>query len=271
MKFRSLVTHLRKHDSMPRSGSTQSTQFSVPEATEISFAANPDITFRSSDGILFHLHKIHLQVEAGGFAPSEFHTHGEVVPLTEDSATLSVLFKFLYPACRAATILESIKPALLETVAEAAEKYEVYTAMDVCYARLGESLPAEAHRIMLFAYKHENIDLLDRAALALLGQPFMTVMKQLPQDLALHWAMYYNRWSCIQREACSWHAVQYKWKCKSSACVNIIKDMGAEELVIMSPDLVARMTEVHGDSGGSWSEYVKKKSDEIPKFSSFRK
>ncbi|GLB39469.1 hypothetical protein LshimejAT787_0606310 [Lyophyllum shimeji] len=239
--------------------------------TDVSFAANPDITFRSSDGVLFHIHKIHLQVEAGGFAPTEFHAPGEVVSLTEDSATLNILFKFLYPACRAANSLESIDPGLLETVAEAAEKYEVYTAMDVCYARLGEALPAEAYRIMIFAYKHENHELLDKAAVALLAHPFEEVMKKLPRDLAVHWALYYDTWSRLQRKACTWHATEYKWRCKSSQCVNIMRDMGEDVLVVMSAELIAKLTEAHGNKGGSWTDYVKKKSENIPKFSSFFK
>lgn len=60
---------------------------------------------------------------------------GEVVALTETASTLEVLFGFLYPRMRKSDISGlSFEDLLL--LAEAAEKYQVFLAMDMCLNRI---------------------------------------------------------------------------------------------------------------------------------------
>jgi hypothetical protein len=93
-----------------------------------------DVTFKSADGILFLLHIKFLDMNTGGFPPAEIETWGEVVSLTEDSSTLELLFQFIYPMHH--PTLAHMPFATLLLLAEAAEKYEVYSAMNVCNIRM---------------------------------------------------------------------------------------------------------------------------------------
>jgi hypothetical protein len=89
-----------------------------------------DVTFQSSDGILFRIHKINLKVNTGGFVLPEFETHNEIVCLTETAMTLELLFQFCYSDHR--PDVEALDFDALALLAEAAEKYQVFSAMDIC-------------------------------------------------------------------------------------------------------------------------------------------
>ena len=98
-------------------------------------AEDAEITFRSSDNVVFKIHRKNLEVNAGGLSPAALTTSvSELVPLSEDSPTLELLFQYIYP--RRQPLLDDIEFALLASLAEAAEKYEVFPAMTVCYIRM---------------------------------------------------------------------------------------------------------------------------------------
>lgn len=88
------------------------------------------MTFQSCDGTLFRIHKKFLEANTGGFPPVEFSTNGETVPLTETAATLELLFLFVYPTRQ--PVLAELDFDSLRLLSEAAEKYEVYNAMNTC-------------------------------------------------------------------------------------------------------------------------------------------
>jgi len=92
------------------------------------------VRFQSSDGKLFHIRRKYLEHTTGAFPGPEFDTHGEVTHLTESAAVLELLFRFAYPAKQPE--LDGMGFAVVSTLAEAAEKYEVYSAMNVCRMRL---------------------------------------------------------------------------------------------------------------------------------------
>ena len=71
-----------------------------------------------------------LEANTGAFPGSEFDTRGEVVHLTEPSHVLRVLFGFVHP--RRHPDIEELEFKALADVAEAAEKYEVFSAIDIC-------------------------------------------------------------------------------------------------------------------------------------------
>jgi hypothetical protein len=66
----------------------------------------------------------------------EFETAGEIVNLTEDAATvtLELLFQFVYPQ-RHPNLSDS-PYEVVAPLAEAAEKYEVFAAMNICGIRM---------------------------------------------------------------------------------------------------------------------------------------
>jgi hypothetical protein len=71
-----------------------------------------------------------LEICAGGFAPPGFETQGEIVHLTETALVLDYLFRF----CSAGRHpnIERMTFDVLASLAEAAEKYEVYLAINIC-------------------------------------------------------------------------------------------------------------------------------------------
>ena len=93
-------------------------------------SADADITFRSSDDVLFRVHKTNLQACTEGFSPPEASDSGEVVELTETASILEVLFQFIYPMPQPR--LESFSSTEIASLAEAAEKYQVHPAMGAC-------------------------------------------------------------------------------------------------------------------------------------------
>jgi hypothetical protein len=97
-------------------------------------APDSDVTFISSDGVQFHIHKSNLTVSAGGFAPPEFETWGETVHLAETTLTLELLFQFCYPERH--PDVEMLEFSEFAILAEAAEKYQVFSAMNICKIRM---------------------------------------------------------------------------------------------------------------------------------------
>jgi hypothetical protein len=95
-------------------------------------APDSDVIFRSSDGALFQEKRIELKVGAGGFAPPEFDTNGEIVQLTETAQILwiELLFQFCYPNKH--PDVEALEFDVLALLAEVAEKYQVFSAMNIC-------------------------------------------------------------------------------------------------------------------------------------------
>lgn len=89
-----------------------------------------EITFQSSDNVLFKIHATNLKARTAGFSPPECSTFHEVVSLSETSSTLELLFKFIYPVIQ--PDLQSVEFDVLANLAEAAEKYQVFSAMSLC-------------------------------------------------------------------------------------------------------------------------------------------
>jgi len=101
-------------------------------------AGDTDAVIQSSDGVIFHLHWKYLQGNPGfvrdiakGSPPNEKQ---ETMALDEPSNVLEILFQFIYP--RRHPSLEDTDFETLTAVAEAAEKYELFSAMNVCALRL---------------------------------------------------------------------------------------------------------------------------------------
>ena len=100
--------------------------------SQIALVKDPeaDISFCSADGTHFQLQRKFLEANTGAFPGSEFDTRGEVVHLTESDIILRVLFGFVHP--RKHPDVEELSFPLLAGVAEAAEKYEVFSAINIC-------------------------------------------------------------------------------------------------------------------------------------------
>ncbi|KAF5380019.1 hypothetical protein D9615_006293 [Tricholomella constricta] len=149
-------------------------------------ADDADVIFVSSDNVLFYIHRKNLETQAAGFPSAEFDTRGEIVPLTEDASTLELLFQFVYP--RRHPDLEATPFDALVSLAEAAEKYEVFSAMNICKIRLRNFLPDHAAEVANFASRHGYRDLLGWAAPFLLDIPLDEIVKMLSLDTVVPWS-----------------------------------------------------------------------------------
>lgn len=107
-----------------------------PETDQLGVVCAPDsdVVFLSSDNIFFQIHKANLKTSAGGFAPPEFESRGEIIHMTETALTLELLFQFCYPDRH--PDVEMLGFSEFAILAEAAEKYQVFSAMNICKIRM---------------------------------------------------------------------------------------------------------------------------------------
>jgi len=90
--------------------------------------------------MIFSIHQKYLEVTAEGFPSSSVNGStatadaNETIPLTESSATLDLLFQFVYPKDQ--PDLSDLEFNALMDLAKAAEKYIVYNAINVCQLRM---------------------------------------------------------------------------------------------------------------------------------------
>jgi hypothetical protein len=166
-------------------------------------AEDSDVTFQSTDGVLFHIHQGNLNTSTGGFPPPGFDTFDEVIPLTEHSETLELLFQFIYP--KRHPDLEITPIEILAPLAEAAEKYEVFSALNMCKVRMRyiavlcvvvtvcadqiirNALPEHPYEVMVYAAKHGYPRMVGEAAPLLLDIPLNDMIQKLPGHMAMPW------------------------------------------------------------------------------------
>lgn len=142
-------------------------------------APDADITFQSCDHVMFRVHRKNLEINSEGFsAPSGTTSSDSIVPLSECAEVLELLFQYVYP--QRTPDLTSIRFKTLADLAEAAEKYQVFGAMEICMLRMrfvpdysSINIPSEIqHRdvykdhpfeVLLHATRHGYPELMDIA------------------------------------------------------------------------------------------------------------
>jgi hypothetical protein len=101
-------------------------------------ALDADITILSADGVLFKVHRKNLEVHSDVFAGAEDATRpengDEIVHLPENSDVLDLLFQYMYRQPQ--PDLNKVEFATIAGLAEAAEKYVVYSALEWCRMRM---------------------------------------------------------------------------------------------------------------------------------------
>jgi hypothetical protein len=128
-------------------------------------APDADITLSSSSGRLFRVHRKNLETHSSAFASASAATAAqpepepEPVALTEPSDVLELVLQFMYPHPQ--PDLRALDFRTLAALAEAVEKYEVYSALAMCrsqmecvdkYQLLAKSFPRSPRRTgVLFA------------------------------------------------------------------------------------------------------------------------
>ncbi|KAJ7447032.1 hypothetical protein B0H11DRAFT_2083098 [Mycena galericulata] len=157
-----------------------------------------DIVLRSSDGVLHAAHSKNLEMYSEGFPPSALASvsrdvetaQPEVVQMTERSDILELLLKYMH--LQRQPDLSRRKFDTLAGLAEAAEKYLVYSAMDVCRIRMGLHVLDHPAGVLAYSIKHDYPELRDVAVPLTLTMP-LSNMKVLLQDAPyafIAWAQY---------------------------------------------------------------------------------
>jgi hypothetical protein len=96
-----------------------------------------DIVLRSSDQVLIGAHQANLAQFSEGFpTPSDVKATDDPVDLTEDSLTLRLLVHFTHKQRYPNLSITGTPVGTIFSLAEAAEKYLVYSAMVACNMRI---------------------------------------------------------------------------------------------------------------------------------------
>ena len=95
-------------------------------------STDADITFQSSDAIHYRIHRKNLECSAAAFPAADIvSSKDDIVPMLEHSEVLDLLFQFMYPERQ--PNLRKVSFRVLADLAEAAEKFEVYSAIATCH------------------------------------------------------------------------------------------------------------------------------------------
>ncbi|KAH9837805.1 uncharacterized protein C8Q71DRAFT_754589 [Rhodofomes roseus] len=164
---------------------------SNPQYNERFCAADADITVSSSDGVLFRVHRNNLGMHSDIFPGSEADAvpvRNEVVTLTEKASTLELLFQFMYRQRQPDLNQVSVQELVL--LAEAAEKYCIYSAMGVCKIYVRGAIPAIPMQVLVYAARHGYNDLCDEAAHCTVDIDAAVAMRYLDDRMFRKWILY---------------------------------------------------------------------------------
>ncbi|KIL60514.1 hypothetical protein M378DRAFT_83615, partial [Amanita muscaria Koide BX008] len=149
-------------------------------------AEDADIHFKSSDNVLFFIHRENLKCSAAAFPPVEFKTiKDEIVHLIETSEVLELLFAFLYP--KPLPDVKGLPFKTLASLAEAAEKYQVFSAMMICSMRMTVVVNDHPVDVLRYAAIHHYKELLDIAAPLVITRPLSEALDRLPPNTIPAW------------------------------------------------------------------------------------
>jgi len=164
-----------------------------------------DVIFQSSDGILFCLHRKNLETHSDAFPGPEIPVNElDVANLTEPSEVLAIIFDFMYP--RRQDDIEKMDYDIVAQVAEAVEKYQIFSAIQTCVLRLKcvivyfksalhsntvliqrQLVSTHAAEVMAHGIKHDYPSLVNEALPFLARRPLVEVLKKLPSQYYLPW------------------------------------------------------------------------------------
>ncbi|KII91408.1 hypothetical protein PLICRDRAFT_156477 [Plicaturopsis crispa FD-325 SS-3] len=234
---------------------------------------------RSNDRVVFKLHRKNLDTHTEGFVTDGLYpVEGEMVDLVEPSSVLDLLFQYVYPQRQPE--LRSLDFEVLAALAEAAEKYQIYSAMYVCMLQMTDNIPHYPFEVLEYAVKHGYGDVADQAA-------YEAMSIKAPPKLSPHtdflWSRYYARWLRVLVEAtstaacCTIHPNKYGprcdgWaKCFSIAIAKLGSEIGQAKAFVDSwptdvwrPGCMECIAAIE-----AWRRGIKDAVEAIPKFSTF--
>lgn len=170
--------------------STVSSRFAATTPTTIAFV--------SRDNTTFHIERAKLDRAADFSPPSSIASAPtELVRLTEHSRTLDLLFRYVY--CDVTIDLDQYTFNDMSLLAEAADKYLVFSAMSVCRLYMKGQYMAHPIEVMIYAVKHDHRDILDVAAPYTIGNDLAFIKTILPASHVPAWVQFNDEYQSIAR------------------------------------------------------------------------
>ncbi|KAJ7288940.1 hypothetical protein C8J57DRAFT_1281639 [Mycena rebaudengoi] len=158
-------------------------------------AADADITISSSDGVLFKLHRKHLEVHSDIFADAENATlpvKDDIVQLSESSDILNLLFQYMYRQPQ--PDLRALDFRLVSGLAEAVDKYIVYSALPSLFHKMKESIDDHPLEVLAYSWKHKYDELANEAGPKSMSKSIAEAVDALGYDDLRKWAIIYETW-----------------------------------------------------------------------------
>ncbi|KAI5886311.1 uncharacterized protein SCHCODRAFT_01176383 [Schizophyllum commune H4-8] len=204
------------------------------------------VVFRSSDNVLFNIHRANLRaVTDGPFAEDFVSSETDIADLTENSDILEIIFQFVYPGHL--PLLDALGSDLLFSLAEAAEKYRVAPAMAVCYLQIRKFYMVRndfALQKMRYAYRHGYVEFMDEVAPRTLRETSQNALEIMGAGiLYIAWTLYKEAWiKIVTNESYSLriqndHGLQ-NVKCEAWASLVYAVERSLGEVRVVTPHLV---------------------------------
>ncbi|KII85196.1 hypothetical protein PLICRDRAFT_335235 [Plicaturopsis crispa FD-325 SS-3] len=152
-----------------------------------------DVVLKASDGMHFHFYRKNLKVHSEGMLPTGDATEQstaepETISLEESSETIDLLLQFMLRQNQ--PTLQNVSFSAVLALAEAAEKYRVYSVVAPCQVHMREILPQNSLEILAYAGKHRHAELADLAAVPTIKSSLKAVVESLSTislDLVVSW------------------------------------------------------------------------------------
>jgi len=159
------------------------------------YAPDGDVTFKSCDNIIFRVCRKNLDTHSEGFGPPDRVTadpEDNPVALPETALVLELLFQYMHPMRQPE--LKKIPFETLASLSEAVEKYQVFSAMEICKLYMVAAIPIHPFEVLSYAAKHGYTELMDIAEEQATGMSLEDAFVGLTLEMFVAWARYYGRW-----------------------------------------------------------------------------
>ncbi|TRM57748.1 hypothetical protein BD626DRAFT_513927 [Schizophyllum amplum] len=176
----------------------------MPNVVSSRFATSTPTTiaFVSRDNTTFHIERTKLD-RAADFSPpsSVASSPTELVHLSENAVTLDLLFRYVYNEVN--VNLDQFTIDQVASLATAAEKYIVFSAMSVCRLYMKNHYKTDPIQVLEYAVQHDLRDIVDAAAPYTIGNDLTLMQSVLPASHLLPWVMFNDEYQKIAREVAS--------------------------------------------------------------------
>ncbi|KIM82543.1 hypothetical protein PILCRDRAFT_820400 [Piloderma croceum F 1598] len=155
-----------------------------------------DISFKSCDNVLFCVHRKNLDTHSEAFGPPDGVTNApgdQSVPLSETAQILELIFQFMYPMRQPE--LKKVDFMTLASLSETAEKYQVYSAMEICKLHMEAAIPKHPFEVLCYAAKHGYVDTVDAAVSHAMAMSLEQACSKLTPAMYISWTRYYGMWA----------------------------------------------------------------------------